>query len=42
MIRDRVVVDVKDDAIRHKLLQIRELTLSKVIDICKASESNGQ
>src|SRR6218665_1896078 len=36
MIRDRVVVGVKDDATRHKLLQVRDLTLRK------ASESAGQ
>src|SRR6218665_2317745 len=42
MIRDRVVVFVKDDATRHKLLQVRDLTLRKAIDICKASESAGQ
>ena len=42
MIRERVVVGVKDDATRHKLLQVRDLTLRKAIDICKASESAGQ
>src|SRR6218665_3753099 len=42
MIRDRVVVGVKDDATRHKLIQVRDLTLRKAIDICKASESEGQ
>src|SRR6218665_2703926 len=38
----RVVVGVKDDATRHKLLQVRDFTLRKAIDICKASESAGQ
>ena len=33
---------VKDDATRHKLLQVRELILRKAIDICKASESASQ
>jgi RNase H-like domain found in reverse transcriptase/Reverse transcriptase (RNA-dependent DNA polymerase)/Integrase zinc binding domain len=42
MIRDRVVMGVKEDATRHKLLQTRDLTLSKAIDICKASEAAGQ
>lgn len=42
MIRDRVVVGIKNDAMRHKLLQIRELTLNKAIIVCKASESAGQ
>src|ERR1700733_94346 len=42
LIRDRIVVGIKDDATRRKLLQIRELTLDKAIDVCKASESAGQ
>src|SRR6218665_2535708 len=42
MTRDRVVVGVKDDATRHKLLQVRHLPLGKAIDICKASESADQ
>ena len=39
MIRDRIVVGIKDDTTRHKLLQIRDLTLDKAIDVCKASET---
>jgi hypothetical protein len=39
MIRDRIVVGVRDDATRHKLLQQRDLTLARAIDICKASEA---
>jgi len=39
MIRDRIVVGIHDDATRHKLLQVRDLTLAKAIDICKASEA---
>jgi len=39
MIRDRIVVGIRDDSTRHKLLQIRDLTLAKAIDICKTSEA---
>ena len=42
MIRDRIVVGVRDDTTRHKLLQIRDLTLTKAIDVCKASEAAGK
>jgi len=44
MIRDRIVVGIRDDSkpARHKLLQIRDLTLAKTIDICKASEAAGK
>jgi len=37
-VRDRI----RDDTTRHKLLQIRELTLAKAIDVCKASEAAGK
>ena len=42
MIRDRIVVGIRDDSTRRKLLQIRDLTLLKAIDICKASEAAGK
>ena len=42
MIRDRIVVGIRDDSTRHKLLQVRDLTLEKAIDICKASEAAGK
>jgi hypothetical protein len=42
MIRDRTVVGIRDDSTRHKLLQIRDLSLQKTIDICKASEAVGR
>jgi len=42
MIRDRIVVGIHDDGTRHKLLQMRDLTLAKAIDICKASETAGK
>jgi len=31
MIRDRIVVGIRDDSTRYKLLQIRDLTLAKAI-----------
>jgi len=39
MIRDRIVVEIRDETTRHKLLQVRDLSLSKAIDICTASEA---
>lgn len=39
MLRDRIVVGIRDDATRRKLLQVRDLTLNTAIDICKASEA---
>ena len=42
MIRDRIVVGIRDDSTRHKLSQIRDLTLVRAIDICKASEAAGK
>ena len=41
MIRDRIVVGIRDDSTRHKLLQIRDLTLQKTIDICIGKRSGG-
>ena len=41
-IRDRIVVGVRENGLRKKLLQTRELTLSNCIDICRASESTNQ
>ncbi len=42
MIRDRIVVGIREDSIRHKLLQVRDLTLMKAIDICKASKTASE
>jgi transposase InsO family protein len=39
MLRDRIVVGIRDDGTRHKLLQVRDLDLKKAIDICRASET---
>ncbi len=42
MICDRNVVGIREDATRHTLLQIRDLTLAKALDVCKASEAAGK
>ena len=38
-IRDRIVLGIRDDATRKKLLQTRKLDLTKAIDICRSSEA---
>lgn len=38
-IRDRIVLGIRDDATRKKLLQSRKLDLTKAIDICRSSEA---
>jgi len=38
ILRDRIVIGVRDDATRRKLLQMRKLTLNSATDVCKASE----
>jgi len=38
-IRDRIVLGIRDDATRKKLLQTRKLDLAKAIDICRSSEA---
>ena len=42
MIRDRVVVGVRDNATQKKLLAENKLTLNKCIDICRASETTSK
>ena len=42
LIRDRIVFGVKEPALRKKLLQERQLTLEKAIDICKSGETTTQ
>ena len=41
-IRDRIVVGVRENSLRKKLLQTRGLTLRNCIDICRASETTNQ
>ena len=38
-VRDRIVLGVRDDTTRKKLLQTRTLDLAKAIDICRSSEA---
>lgn len=38
-IRDRIVMGIRDDATRKRLLQTRNVDLKGAIDICRASES---
>ena len=38
IIRDRIVIGIRDDSTRRKLLQIRKLTLASAIDVCRATE----
>ncbi len=40
-IRDRIVVGVRENSLRKKLLQTRDLTLRNCIDICRASETTN-
>ena len=40
MIRDRVVVGIRDNGTRKKLLTESKLTLNKCIDICMPCERN--
>ena len=37
-----MVLGVRDDKVRERLLRVNDLTLSKAIDICKASEQTSQ
>ncbi len=38
-LKDQVIYGVSDDAIKEKLLQERDLTLAKCLDMCRAAES---
>ena len=38
LLRDRIVMGIRDDATRKKLLQTRSLDLKIAVDICRASE----
>ena len=42
LLRDRIVYGVKEPALRKKLLQERQLTLGKAMDICKSGEATAQ
>jgi hypothetical protein len=38
MLRDRIVIGVKDQRTQQKLLEIKELTLEKAVDVCRSAE----
>ena len=38
LVRDTIVVGIRDDAVRSRLLREVELDLQKAIDICRAAE----
>ena len=42
LIRDRIVIGIKDNTTRKKLLQDPKLTLKKCIDICRANETTTE
>ena len=39
ILKDKVVIGIRDDSSRRKLLQMRNLTLAAAIDVCRASET---
>lgn len=39
MVRDRIVLGIRDSCLQTELLKVRDLTLEKCIDICKAAEN---
>ncbi|KAL9981292.1 hypothetical protein ACROYT_G009976, partial [Oculina patagonica] len=41
LIRDRIVLGVRNNTMRKKLLQVRSLTLNKCIDICRSDEATA-
>ena len=41
IIRDRIVLGIRDNRTRKRLLQERKLTLPKCIDLCKSSEATN-
>ena len=42
LIRDRIVVGIKENSVRKRLLQESKLTLKDTIDICKSSETTSK
>ena len=42
LIRDRLVVGIRDDPTRCRLLQVKNLSLSDAIDACKATEATNR
>ena len=42
LIRDRVVIGIRDEPTRRRLLQVKKLSLRDAIDACKASEATSR
>ena len=42
ILRNRLVLGLRDDKVRERLLRVNNLTLSKAIDVCKAAEQTSQ
>jgi hypothetical protein len=42
LIRDRIVIGIRDDPTRRRLLQVKKLELTTAIDACKASEATSR
>ena len=39
ILKDRIVIGIREDSTRRKLLQIRRLDLASALDVCRASET---
>ena len=42
LIRDRIIIGIRDDPARRRLLQQKNITLADTIDACKASEATSR
>lgn len=38
MIRDKIVIGVRDQRVQQKLLEVKDLTLERTVDICRSAE----
>ena len=42
LIRDRIVIGIRDDPTRRRLLQVKKLSLAEAVDACKGSEATSR
>ena len=42
LIRDRIVIGIRDDPTRRRLLLVKKLSLAEAVDTCKASEATSR
>ena len=42
LIRDRIVIGIRDEPTRRRLLQVKKLSLGDAIDACRASEATSR